>query len=163
MMTLIPAPYRWLALAALAVALFGAGWLKGAASVQSDWDDANAKQAKKTAETVVKQAEATVEVVTKYVDRVKVVREKGETITKEVSVYVPVDSCPLSGGFRLLHDAAATNTLPETARIPDAPPVGAQDLATTVSGNYLACHEIREQLISLQAWVSEQRRIGQEF
>jgi len=41
---LIPWPYRWLAVAALAVALIGFGWVKGAGHVQSKWDAAAQQQ-----------------------------------------------------------------------------------------------------------------------
>ena len=80
-MNLIPWPYRWLAIAALAVALIGFGWIKGAGHVQAQWDAAAQQQTLQTAAVRLRQAEATVKVVTQYVDRVRVVREKGDTIT----------------------------------------------------------------------------------
>lgn len=160
--TVIPAPYRWLAIAGLALALFLFGWFKGSQSVHAKWDAAIAEQAIQTANVVIKQGEATIKVVTQYVDRIKVVRERGETITKEIPVYVPVDSCPLPAGFRVLHDAAAIGTIPDPARIADAEPAPAQDVAATVTSNYGTCHEIREQLIGLQHWVGEQKRISDE-
>ena len=43
-MTLIAWPYRLLALIALAVALLGFGWVKGAAHVQAQWDAAIQQQ-----------------------------------------------------------------------------------------------------------------------
>ena len=43
-MSLIPWPYRLLALAALAVALIGFGWVKGAGHVQARWDAAVQQQ-----------------------------------------------------------------------------------------------------------------------
>lgn len=55
-------------------------------------------------------------VVTQYVNRIRIVREKGETIIKEVPVYVPVQAdaaCTLNRGFVRLHDAAAAGELPE--------------------------------------------------
>lgn len=114
----------------------------------------------KAAKTVKKQDDVTIQVVTEYVDRVKVVREQAKTIVKEVPVYVKVDHCPLSGGFRVLHDAAATNTVPDPARIADAPAAAASDVATTVTENYGTCHEIREQLTSLQAWILKQQELS---
>ena len=63
-MTLIPWPYRLLALAALAVALIGFGWIKGASHVQTKWDAAVQQQPLQTAAVRQKQAEATVKVVT---------------------------------------------------------------------------------------------------
>jgi hypothetical protein len=157
-MTLIPWPYRLLALAAFGVALLGFGWIKGAEHVQAKWD-ADVQQETLHAATVrQKQAETTVKVVTEYVDRVRVVREKGDTIIKEVPVYVPVQadaSCTINRGFVRLHDAAAAGDLPEPARDADAAPAGLalSAVAGTVANNYQTCHENAEQLRALQTWV----------
>ena len=91
-MSVIPWPYRLLALAALGLALVGFGWVKGAGHVQAQWDTAVQQQALQAAAVREEQAQATVEVITEYVDRVRVVREKGDTIIKEVPVYVPVQA-----------------------------------------------------------------------
>jgi len=106
------------------------------------------------------QALATVKVVTEYVDRVRVVREKGDTIIKEVPVYVPVQAdaaCAINHGFVRLHNAAAAGELPEPARDADATAAGIalSTVAGTVATNYQTCHENAEQLRALQAWVSE--------
>ena len=161
-MSLIPWPYRWLALVLLAAALFGFGWIKGASHVQAQWDAAVQQQALQTAAIRERQAQATVKVVTQYVDRVRVIREKGETIIKEVPVYVPVQAdaaCTINRGFVRLHDAAAAGELPETARDADAAPAGLalSAVAGTVAANYQTCHENAEQLRALQAWISEVR------
>ena len=159
-MTLIPWPYRPLALAALAVALIGFGWVKGASRVQAQWDAAVQQQTLQTAATRQRQAQTTVKVVTEYVDRVRVVREKGDTIIKEVPVYVPVQTaaaCTINRGFVRLHDAAAAGELPKPAGDADAPAAGLalSAVAGTVAGNYQSCHENAEQLRALQAWVRE--------
>ena len=72
-MSLIPWPYRWLAVAALAVALIGFGWIKGAGHVQAQWDAAVQQQNLQASAVRERQAQATVKVVTQYVDRVRVV------------------------------------------------------------------------------------------
>ena len=159
-MNLIPRPYRWLAIAALAVALTGLGWVKGAGHVQSQWDAAVHQQTLQIAAVRQRQAEATVQVVTRYVDRVRVVREKGDTIIKEVPVYVPVQAdaaCTINRGFVRLHDAAAAGELPEPARDTDAAAAGIalSAVAGTVATNYQTCHENAEQLRALQGWVRE--------
>ena len=161
-MSLIPWPYRLLALAALAVALIGFGWVKGAGHVQARWDASIQQQALQVTAIRERQAQATIKVVTQYVDRVHVVREKGETIIKEVPVYVPVQAdaaCTINRGFVRLHDAAAAGELPETARDADAAPAGLalSAVAGTVAANYQTCHENAEQLRALQAWISEVR------
>jgi hypothetical protein len=165
-MSLIPWPYRWLALASLGVALIGFGWIKGAGYVQAEWDAAVQEQSRHAAAVRERQAQATVKVVTQYVDRVRVVREKGETIIKEVPVYVPVQAdaaCTINRGFVRLHDAAATSELPEPARDADAAAEGLalSAVAGTVAANYQSCHENAEQLRALQAWVGEMMAVQQ--
>jgi len=156
----VPLIYRWLALLALAGALLAFGWVKGAGHVLARWDAATAKDSLHVAVVKQKQAEATVRVVTKYVDRVRTVHVAGETIIKEVPVYVPSNTPDLPGGFRVLHDAAVTGQLPDPARAADAPAVPAQDVAVTVAENYLTCRKNAEQLTALQEWVDRQRQIA---
>ncbi|CUJ09876.1 hypothetical protein [Achromobacter xylosoxidans] len=159
-MSVIPWPYRLLALAALGVALVGFGWIKGASHVRAQWDAAIQQQALQTAAIRERQAQATVKVVTQYVDRVRVVREKGETIIKEVPVYVPVQAdaaCSINRGFVRLHDAAAVGELPDSAQDADAAAadIALSAVAGTVAANYQTCHENAEQLRALQEWVKE--------
>lgn len=165
-MNLIPWPYRLLALTALAAALIGFGWIKGASHVQAQWDAAAQQQTLQAATVRERQAQATVKVVTQYIDRVRVVREKSDTIIKEVPVYVPVQAdaaCTINRGFVRLHDAAAAGELPEPARDSDAAAAGIalSAVAGTVAANYQACHENAEQLRALQGWVSEVRAAEQ--
>ena len=159
-MSVIPWPYRLLALAALGLTLVGFGWVKGAGHVQAQWDAAVQQQALQATAVREEQAQATVEVITEYVDRVRVVREKGDTIIKEVPVYVPVQAdaaCTINRGFVRLHDAAAGGALPEPARDTDAAAAGIalSAVAGTVASNYQTCHETAEQLRALQTWVRE--------
>ena len=53
----------------------------------------------------VKQQQSSVKTVTEYVDKVKVVRQKGETVIKEVPVYITKDvdnGCVIPNSFGLL-------------------------------------------------------------
>ena len=161
-MSLISWPYRLLALAALGIAVFGFGWLKGASHVQAQWDAATAAQQQAQAQAQNRQAEATVQVVTQYVDRIQVVREKGDTLIQEISVYVPVQAdaaCTVLRGFVSLHDAAAAGELPQPARDADAPAEGLalSAVAAIVVSNYQTCHENAEQLKALQDWIRQTR------
>jgi hypothetical protein len=158
--SVIPWPYRLLAFAAIGVALVGVGWIKGASHVQVQWDAAIQQQALHVAAVRERQAQATVKVVTQYVDRVRVVRERGETIIKEVPVYVSVQAdaaCTINRGFVRLHDAAAAGELPEPARDADAAAAGIalSAVAGTVAANYQTCHENAEQLRALQEWFNK--------
>lgn len=157
---LLPAPWSWLArlvaVLLIAFALVAVGWTHGAARVQDKWDTERGRQVAHVAAVKTRQAVATVKVVTQYVDRVRTVRIAGETIIREVPRYVPLDSPALPGGWRLLHDGAARGEPIDAAASADAPPVSAQDAATAVADNYLACHEQAEQLTALQDWVAQQ-------
>jgi hypothetical protein len=160
--SLISRPYRLLALVALCIAVFGFGWLKGTSHVQAQWDAAKAAQQQALALAQTRQAETTVQVVTQYVDRIQVVREKGDTLIQEVPVYVPVQAdaaCTVHRGFVSLHDAAAAGDLPEPARDADAPAEGLalSAIAATVVTNYQTCHENAEQLKALQDWIRQTR------
>jgi hypothetical protein len=155
-------PYRLLALAALGIAVFGFGWLKGASHVQAQWDATSAAQLQAQAQAQTRQAQAIVQVVTQYVDRIQVVREKGDTLIQEVPVYVPVQAdaaCTVHRGFVSLHDAAAAGELPQPARDADAPAEGLalSAVAATVVTNYQTCHENAEQLKALQDWIRQTR------
>lgn len=107
-------------------------------------------------------------VVTQYVDRVKTIVKKGETIYASIPSLVPYDSGLLPPGFRLLHDAAAGgDAVPPAAGgadggtdRPEGPPsvvgvepVPARDAAETVVTNYLSCQKNSAQLRALQLWV----------
>jgi len=159
-MSLIAWPYRLLALAGLSAALIGFGWVKGASHVQARWDAAIAQQILQAAAVRARQAQATVKIVTEYVDRVRIVREKGDTIIKEVPVYVPVQAdaaCTINRGFVRLHDAAAAGELPTAPADADAPTAGLalSAVAATVAANYQTCHENAERLRALQGWVRQ--------
>ena len=161
-MNLIAWPYRLLALALLGIALFGFGWLKGANHVQGQWDAATVAQQQARAQVQIRQAEATVKVVTQYVDRIQVVREKGDTLIQEIPVYVPVQAdaaCTVHRGFVSLHDAAAAGELPQPTRDADAPAEGLalSAVAAAVVTNYQTCHENAEQLKALQDWIRQTR------
>lgn len=165
--SLIPWHYRLLAVILLAVALIGFGWVKGAGHVQGQWDAAVDKQEAQQARVRVRQAEVTVKVVTKYVDRIQVIREKGDVIIKEFPAYVTPESdarCTINAGFVRLHDAAAANEVPGPARIADAAPSGIalSTVAGTVAENYQRCHENAAQLTLLQEWVREQAKVSNE-
>lgn len=76
-------------------------------------------------------------------------------LIREVPIRVPAaSSCPLPGGWRMLHDAAATGNPPPPPGGPDDPPASPQDAAATVVDNYGTCRDIANQLRGLQQWVT---------
>lgn len=145
-------PYIWIItlLSGLIVGWVVHGWYTGNKTADDRIAVAEAKTEKQAEQHAI-----TDRVVTEYVDRIVYVKGKTNEIIKEVPVYIPADSS-LPGGFRLLHDAAVRGGLPDTPSLTDARPVDTQTVARTITENYGTCHEIREQLISLQDWVNSQ-------
>jgi hypothetical protein len=142
----------------LAAALFSSGLYMGHQIGVSGCYEAQIKAQAHSIETGIKQAVVSDKTVTEYVDRVQIVQGKSREIIKEVKVYVQ-DTCTLSGGFRLLHDSAIYNELPDPARIVDEAPVSVADVAETVARNYGICEENAATLKALQSWVKEESAI----
>jgi hypothetical protein len=123
----------------------------------------NARLDAENKELGIKASEKTTEVVTKYVDRVKVVREKGDTIVKEVPIYVTKEAneqCKLTQGFADVHDAAAKNEpVKPNADVNKPLDKTLAEATGVVTDNYKKFHETREQLMSLQEWVKTQSNL----
>ncbi len=106
-----------LAILAVAAVLYSA-YFKGRYDVQVKWDLANKETERIIAELETRQGEKTVEIVTEYVDRIKIVKEKGETIVTYVDRWItPEDNanCSLPPAFIVLHNAAVSGTVPKPA------------------------------------------------
>jgi hypothetical protein len=151
----------------LVVALLAAGWLygerqhvQGAAEVQARWDAAATIEAQQRRDLEVKQDKVTTKVEIQYRDRVQTVKVKGDTIIKEIVRYVPIDSPDLPPGFRVLHDAAAANELPDPAGIAYAAPVPAATVAETVAANYTGCHANAVAIEEWQNWANRQKALN---
>jgi hypothetical protein len=146
-------------LLALVVGAVVGAYFYGKHTVQEKWDReiASAKGAAKDIKAGQNSVSTTIKTV--YVDRIKVVKEKGDVIYKQVPVLIPADSCPLPGGFRILHDAAATNSIPGTAEGTDAAEVPVRDAASTIVSNYTTCNSAIVNLYSLRDWVRQQRDV----
>lgn len=140
-------------------ALFLGGVYLGNKMGSASCYEATIEAQRHTVETGVKQAVVSDNTVTKYVDRVQIVQGKSRTIIKEIPIYVKNDTCNLSGSFRLLHDSAVNNELPDPTRIADAPTVAVETVAETIGENYGICHQNKETLTALQDWVREQSAI----
>lgn len=153
---LVPASW-WIGLGASVALLFGVWWLdhngykRGEEKVQTQFDAYKAEMANALEKEKSRQAQVVERVVVEYRDRVKVVKEKGDEIVKEVPVLVHGDSF-LTGGWRVLHDAAATGELPADPEraAAAADPVEDTTAAETVASNYAACRADQARLTALQ-------------
>lgn len=133
----------------------------GKVEVQRAWDLSAEIDKAMIDNLQVQQEKVTVRTVVEYVDRVKTVKEKGDTIVKKIPVYIPArDNCQLPGGFRLLHDSAAIGSpLPGSSNGINAASVGVAEAARTIAGNYSSCHITAARLIALQEWVRGQQAL----
>jgi len=120
MLTLVPWYYKALAVVALIAVLTTGylGWkthqrnigrIEGKAAVQALWDIQKKKDIQADLDESIRQAKETSEVVIKYVDRVRIIKEKSKTIVREVPIYVDAKAdadCIVNNGFVVLHEAA---------------------------------------------------------
>lgn len=130
------------------------------ASARQDASAAHAEARRLRAD--LEAAQANTRVVTRYVDRVRTVRERGHTLIKEIPVYVTREAdaaCPVPAGFVRVHDAAAANLPVGDPRGADAAASGLalSAAAGTIADNYATCHENAEQLSALQALLRERQ------
>ena len=92
-------------------------WFEGAMSNQAEWEAKVLEMEMKAATAEVKSAETNVEIVTQFVEKTKVVREKGKTIidyvdrevVKDREVIKFVENCPIPSIIIDAHNAGAMN------------------------------------------------------
>lgn len=152
----IPLPYKILAGVGLLIAVFFVGYTKGSSKAEAELARYAARAEKQIADLERKNSEISSTVVTKYVDRVNVVKEKEYVYLERAKTNVP-DTTVLSNGWVHVHDASATLSDADSARASDASPSGvaANQALSTVVSNYAACQANAEQLKSLQRWITD--------
>jgi hypothetical protein len=133
-------------------------YLQGEHDVYVKWDAEKHAQQVLAEYTQRKQAEATVQVVTKYIDRIQLIREEGRTITQKVTEYVPVNNCSVDANFVRMHDAAASGSYTETTGDVDGETATLKDTLAVVTENYENCRLNAVQLESLQEWAAKVSR-----
>ncbi len=136
--------------ALLASTICGYCYFKGLDHKENEWNASIVDE--KIVRTIIIQKQA--EILVKYVDRVKVIKEKAAKIDNEVPLYVKKDDVMLPPGFRVFHDAAATDTEPDPSRIASSDPTDAADVATITAKNYAKYYECREQVKALVDWAN---------
>lgn len=147
----------------IAILVFGV-YMEGGIATQEKWEAKVAEVKLEMAQKETASVETTVKVVTKYVNKVQIVKEKGNEIIKQVPVYITKDAdtkCDVPTGFVVLHDSASRNEVPDATRKSDATTstIKISGVAETVVDNYTTYHEVAQQLRSLQEWVREQQKI----
>lgn len=144
-----------------AVALLAGTYRIGYKQADNAWKVRYAEAKAEVEKVKAEQAKVTERVVVEYRDRIVKVKEKGDAIEKLVPVYIHGGEF-LSGGWRVLHDAAASGQVPESAEraLATAAPVESATAARTVAENYAACRSDQEELLALQKWAIQQAGVS---
>lgn len=168
LLSLFSGPYallaRWATLGIACLALFGYGWFKGNAHGTAKLTEYQAEQVVASVKVATKQAEVTEVIRTKYVDRVKTVKEKGDAIETLIPIYITSADdadCFITTGARIVHDSAADNKVPAPPSGTDGASSGLALSATlgTVTKNYTTYHEVAARLRALQDWTNAQHKL----
>jgi hypothetical protein len=156
MFNLIPLPYRIAAAVFLLIAVFGIGYMKGSSRADVIIAEAGAKASEQIAELERKNSEISNTVVTKYVDKVRVVKEREYVYLGQAQTNVP-GQFNLSAGWLYLHDAGAKGSDADPSRTSDATASTIRDntALATVLKNYSTCRENAHQLEALQQWIRD--------
>ena len=154
MFSLIPLPYRIAAYILIIAFTFGAGYIKGNARAEAEIARFAAEQNAKVADLERKNAELSSNVVTKYVDKVRVVKEREYVYVNAAQNSVP-GQFDLSSGWVYLHNNSIQGSDADPTRVADASPSGTRDniALQTIIRNYSACRQNSEQLVQLQEWI----------
>lgn len=161
---IIPITYK-VSLEFLSIAIFTIGvFMIGAISNEAVWQLKVKEMEAEIAKRELAAAEITTQVVTKYVDRVQIVKGKTNVIIKKVPEYITKESdakCVINNGFVKLLDASAKNEVPESTGTTNDTPTNIKlsGVAESVTRNYGTYYEISEQLKSLQDWVRQQKEL----
>lgn len=107
----------WVFAACVALAwLYGERrYAAGQADVRKEWAESIVRGKKEIERLKAERNKITVQTEKVYVDRIRVVHEKGQTLIQRIPALVPADACLLPAGWRVLHDAAAAGTIPPAA------------------------------------------------
>lgn len=146
-------PFVWVLLALAAAAAALPAYWHGKGVVQADWEIERAEMARLLAEERARKNEVLVQVVTKYVDRVKIVKEKGDDVIVKVPVYISSDE-RVSTGFVCIHDWAAAGDSSAPCVAPEGAGGSRADRAgEVIARNYQRYHLLAEQVKALQDYV----------
>jgi hypothetical protein len=142
----------------------GGIFISGGIWTQREFLEAVEKQKQEIARLEKASGEITTKVEKVYIERTKVIKEKGDVIIEKVPEYISKDAdakCDVPNGFVVLHNSAVKNEVPNTPREFNEKSSGVElsTVGKTVAGNYTTCNEVREQLRSLQDWVKEQEKL----
>ena len=134
---------------------------QGAAYVQNMWDQDLARLGAVIEDLEKSSLTVNMIVDTEWKTRTEKVYVKGETIVKQIPVYIPADTPDLPAGFRVLHDAAVASEVPGTSSSVEATPVPVATATETIVENYTTCLVYRAEIDAWRSWYQEQSQLWQ--
>jgi predicted membrane protein len=150
---------------ALVIILFGV-FYEGNYYGTKDYRDKVAEIETKVEEVKVESEKVNTVIQTKYVDKIKIVKEKAEENVKIIEKIVTQydNKCELSNAAIVLHDSASQNTIsPSTGSVVEGTSkVKISDVLRTVTDNYATYYQTREQVIGWQQWYKEQKKLYED-
>ncbi|MDR7232065.1 Na+-transporting methylmalonyl-CoA/oxaloacetate decarboxylase gamma subunit [Caulobacter sp. BE264] len=152
-------------LAALLFAVHHRGYQSGVKAEQDAQAERVEKAKKRVKEGDKRANAANTAIATKHVQTVEKIRWRTETLTKEVTVYVPqtVDRVyRLPAGLVRVHDAAASGSdLPAApgGSVEEPSDVTPSQFATAIVGNYGTCRVWESEALTWRNWYVTQRDI----
>jgi hypothetical protein len=156
MLSLIPLPYKILALLALIAGVFFYGYTHGSSKADLRITNLVAERNRLATDLERKNASITNTIVTQYVDRVNVIREK-EYVYRDLAQNSVPSQFVMSNGWVYSHDASATGGDADATRASDATSSGIADTQALdgIIRNYAICQSNAVQLTELQRWITE--------
>jgi hypothetical protein len=157
-MGMIPLPIKLMAILFIVLGAAGWGYMKGSAHAEIELANYQAKAEKQISELKTENTKISDNVTTEYVDRTNTIRDT-EIIYRDRLVSLGEGQNNLSNGWVELHDAAAKLANPDALLASDKSPSGIMDNSAlaVVLTNYSVCHQNKQQLISLQSWITQNR------
>jgi hypothetical protein len=155
---MIPFPVKIMAIIFIVLGAAGWGYMKGSAHAEVELANYQAKAEKQISILKTENTRISDNVTTEYVDRVQTIHDK-ETIYRDKIVTLGEGTNNLSSGWVELHDASARLADPDAMLASDRSPSGIMDNAAlaVVLTNYSTCHANKQQLISLQSWITQNK------
>ena len=159
--SLMPWPYRWMALSGLGLALTGFAYLRGRLDEQAGQAEETLARLVRVVALERQQIDISQQVAAAHEQGTAQDRILYKALEKEVIRYVASPehiTCRLDRGWVQQHDAAALSTLPAATSSADATAsdLTSDDALVTTTGNYAACQENTRQLTDLQLWIRQQ-------
>jgi hypothetical protein len=155
---MIPFPVKMLAIIFLITGAAVWGYMKGSAQAEIALANYQADAEKQISDLKTENTRISDNVTTEFIENTNTIREK-EIIYRDRLVDLGPGVNNVSTGWVELHDAAAKLADPDAILASDRSPSGVMDNAAlaVVLTNYRVAHENKQQLISLQKWITDNR------